>query len=124
MVIIMESRVERYNRKKRENKDRKTRFLLILVCLLIFMGGLSIVDGSYRRLMLINNQKLIGFASDSEVYNLHLFGNDYYIEQKEVQYRVDYVKGHLSNGLDKAKDYGQYIYEGIIKIKDNIKDRL
>ena len=123
MVIIMESRLERHNRKKREKKDRKTRFLLILVCLLIFIGGLNLVDDSYRKLMLVNNQKLMAFARDSELYTLHLFGSDYYIEQKEVQKRVDYVKNNVSNGVDKAKGYGQHIYKGIIKLKNNIQDR-
>lgn len=109
----MTTRLEKYNERKKYKKKSKYRKLLILCIVFILIGGLFIVDNSFKSLMCIEDKSIFNYDYDNRVHTLHLFGENHYLEQD----RIDSFVTDIKNGFDSVKNNIEII---VNKIKDKI----
>lgn len=109
----MTTRLEKYYERKKLKKKSKYRKLLILCIIFILIGGLYIVDNSFRSLMCIENKSIFNYGYDNRVHTFHLFGENHYLGQD----RIDSVVDDIKNGFNSVKNRIEII---VNEIKDKI----
>ena len=85
MVIIMESRVERYKREKSYKKSRHKHSIVFFLSVIVLIASLSLVDNSFRTLLCLENISILEYSYNDELHKLHLFGENYQLEQKKIE---------------------------------------
>jgi len=105
----MESRVERNKRIKIEQRNRRIKFFIIVICIMFFFTNLYIVDVRFREIMCISEKRICEFRIEDELYKLHLFGSDYII-----------TKNQVDAYLDNVRDYMKQIYKLISEYKNKL----
>lgn len=104
MVIIMETRVERYKRRKREKRIRRRNRLILLLTIAILLLSLNIVDKSYRTFLCIENEKLFDYYYEYDIHVIHLLGNKYSVEQKKIDMGISQIKESINSILLELKN--------------------
>ncbi len=111
----MTTRLEKYYERKKRKKKSKYRKLLILCLFLILIGGLFIVDNSFRCLMCIEDKSIFDYDYDNRVHNLHLFGENHYIKQDNIDSIITDVKEGFNSVKNKIEIIVKEIRDKIIK---------
>ncbi len=91
MVIIVESRVERYKKQKVKKKHRRQRTIIFIISVVCFFYCLYTVDVALRQMMCINDKRIYGFEVDHEVYTLQFLGDDYVVSKEQIEHSVDKI---------------------------------
>jgi len=100
MVIIMENRVSRYYKRKKEKKSKIIKGITIIFIISLFINGLCVVDFAFRNMMCKDEMKIAAFSHDITGYNLHLFGESYIIEEEYFDGVKGKVKGYIDDSMD------------------------
>lgn len=86
LVIIVESRVERYKKIKNYKKQRRLKFVVFVVCFLFLLISLYKVDNTLREIMCISDKRIYGIVNDNDLYRLYLMGDEYIIDKEQIDY--------------------------------------
>ncbi|SCG83629.1 hypothetical protein DW1_2062 [Proteiniborus sp. DW1] len=113
-MIILESRVERYQKSKIHKRQRRIKTVILILSIIIFVFGLDTVDKAVRDMMNIQDKQLYFFSYNDNFYKVHLLGTDYLVDKKEIDDKIDYVKKIMEDFVKLADNYLDKIW---IKIK-------
>lgn len=102
----MGARLEKHKERKKRKKIYILRIILIISIFIVFSGGLTIVDNSYRSIMNIKDKSLFQYNYYSDKHTLQLFGEEYTINQKTIENIT--VQGKVV--LGSAKDFILNLY--------------
>ncbi len=97
MVIVMESRLERYKRKVKNKKIKRKRRLSLFISFIIFILSVYRVDSSFRIFLCEENKRVFSYSYADEIHNVHLFGENYYLPQDNIDVLVLKIKDKVDN---------------------------
>ncbi|WP_202711170.1 hypothetical protein [Sporosalibacterium faouarense] len=114
----MGTRVQKYKEKEQRKKEFRHRSLILLLLLVAFIGGLSIVDQSFQGMMGNSEGKLFSYECINEVHEIQLFGNTYDIKQDKIDNTISNGKKIFLNTLDGIGKSFNKIKENLGELKD------
>ncbi len=96
--------MEKYKERKRMKKLSMFRNLILLCAFFCFLGGLSVVDNSFRSLMCIEDKRIFDYQYTDRIHAIHLFGDDHKIKQEDIDKIIYDVKKTIIDVLDEIID--------------------
>ncbi|TAH63423.1 MAG: hypothetical protein EWM50_02765 [Gottschalkiaceae bacterium] len=105
----MESRLEKYKNIKLEKRQRRIKKVIIILSIIILIYGMNIVDRAVRDMMCIYDRQLYFFNHDNDFYRLHLFGQDYLVEKKQINDKIYKTKGIIEDFTKLVNDYSDKV---------------
>jgi len=113
MVIILESRLERYKKNKIYKRQRRIKVIISIFIFCIFIIGLNTVDKAVRGMMNIYDKQLYFFKQDEKFYWFHFLGKDYVVEKKEINDKINNTKVIMEDFVKTANNYLDKIFTTI-----------
>ncbi|RKD34751.1 hypothetical protein BET03_02715 [Thermohalobacter berrensis] len=101
----MGKRLERYKRRKKEKKIKRQKRIILLVTIMLFIGGINIVDKSFREFLYIEDMRVFDFRNNNEYITVHLLGKNYQIKEEKLDETISKFKVKLENTLNFIKNY-------------------
>ncbi|EOD00369.1 hypothetical protein [Caldisalinibacter kiritimatiensis] len=93
----MESRLERYKRRKIERKIKRRRRIVVVLVLLTFILAMECVNQSFRASLCQYDKRIIAYNMDNHIYNIELFGKDYSVSQQQVYLKIQQLKNKIED---------------------------
>ncbi len=104
-MIVLESRVEKYRKSKINKRQRRTKAVVFMLVIMLFVMGLDTVDRAVRDMMDIQDKQLYFFKQDDVFYKLHLLGSDYIVEKKGIDDKIDSAKVIVEDFVKSTNNY-------------------
>ncbi|MTI66620.1 MAG: hypothetical protein FH753_08475 [Firmicutes bacterium] len=108
----MESRVNRYYKRKLERKNKKIKIFLLFSIFLILFGGLNIVNDCYNFLTEVENKVIFNYNYTNGFHDIELMGEKYNISQIKINKQINEV-------ITKIKDKVTHIIDDMNVLLNN-----
>lgn len=116
-MIILESRIERYKKRKLNKRQKVKKLLILILTIIIFITGMETVDKAVRDMMNINDKRLCFFDYNNYSYKLHLLGKDYIIEKEDLIDKLGIIRSEIDKVIILID---KYLGKILSKIKTSI----
>lgn len=80
MVVVMETRIEKNLRRKKEKRNNILKAMIIIFCAILFIFGLLTTEYSIQELTVDNSKRIFSMDFRERQLKIELFGKTYVYE--------------------------------------------